>query len=117
MRVARPTARRRRRNAQVILRHCLERAREGGHAGDGIEAAELGDYLRDLRPTLAQFDPAIRRLDDAVKDEVLALVAAAMPGGCRRRSGVPRKSEFLADLSASCMRSMQLRPLQPTRDA
>lgn len=63
------------------------------------EAAELGDYLRDARPTMAQFGPAIRRLEDGSKEEVLAVVATARAvvdaDGARR----PREVEFLADLS------------------
>ena len=59
---------------QVILDFCLERARKAGTPATAMEAAELGDYLRDLRPTMAQFDPAIRRLEESGKDEVLALV-------------------------------------------
>ena len=84
---------------QVILEFCLDRARKAGTPATAKEAAELGDYLRDLRPTMAQFDPAIRRLEHSGKDEVLALVAAAKAvvdaDGTRRA----REVEFLADLS------------------
>ena len=52
---------------QVILRLCLERARKAGTPATAMEAAELGDYLRDLRPTMAQFDPAIRRLEHSAR--------------------------------------------------
>ena len=84
---------------QVIFEFCLERARKAGTPATAMEAAELGDYLRDLRPTMAQFDPAIRRLEECGKDEVLALVAAAKAvvdaDGARRA----QEAEFLADLS------------------
>jgi hypothetical protein len=83
---------------EAILRHCLEEARKAGAPATAAEAAELGDYLRDLRPTTAQLDPSIRRLEDGTKDEVLAVVAAAIAvvdaDGARR----PREMEFLTDL-------------------
>jgi hypothetical protein len=84
---------------QVILAFCLDQARKAGEPATAKEAAELGDYLRDLRPTMAQFDPAIRRLEESGKDDVVALVAAAKAvvdaDGARRA----REVEFLADLS------------------
>jgi tellurite resistance protein len=82
----------------VILRHCLDQARKGGGPATTSEAAELGDYLRELRPIFAQFEPAIRRLEDCSKDEVIAVVAAAIAvvdaDGARR----PREVEFLTEL-------------------
>lgn len=84
---------------QVILEFCLERARKAGKPATAGEVAELGDYIRDLRPSMAQFDPAIRRLEESGKDEVVALVAAAKAvvdaDGARRE----REIEFLDDLS------------------
>jgi tellurite resistance protein len=84
---------------QVILEHCLHEARKAGVPVTAKEAAELGDYLRDVRPTTAQFGPAIRRLEDGSKEEVLAVVATARAvvdaDGARR----PREVEFLDDLS------------------
>jgi tellurite resistance protein len=84
---------------QVILDFYLAESRKAGKPATATEAAELGDYLRDLRPTTAQFGPAIRRLEDAEKDEVVALVAAAIAvvdaDGARRA----REVEFLAELS------------------
>ncbi len=83
---------------QVILEHCLDRARKGGIQATAAEAAELGDYLRDLRPIMAQFEPAIRRLEEGSKDELIAVVAAAIAlvdaDGMRR----PREVEFLTEL-------------------
>ena len=83
---------------QAILDHCLDRARQAGKPATAAEAAELGDHLRDLRPRMTQFDHAIRRLEDGSKDEMIALVAAAMAvvdaDGARRE----RELEFLADL-------------------
>src|SRR5678816_3925252 len=38
----------------VILHHCLDQARKAGVPATAAEAAELGDYLRDLRPITAQ---------------------------------------------------------------
>jgi len=69
---------------QVILEFCLDRARRAGKPATAKEAAEFGDYLRDLRPSLAQFGPAIRCLEDTEKDEVVALVARR-----RRLSSMP----------------------------
>ena len=84
---------------QVILEFCLERARKAGNPATAGEVAELGDYIRDLRPSMAQFDPAIRRLEESGKEEVVALVAAAKAvidaDGARRA----REIEFLDDLS------------------
>jgi tellurite resistance protein len=83
---------------EAILRHCLEEARKAGAPATASEAAELGDYLHDLRPTTAQLGPSIRRLEDGTKEEVLAVVAAAIAvvdaDGARR----PREMEFLTDL-------------------
>jgi len=84
---------------QVILEFCLDQARKAGKPATAKEAAELGDYVRDLRPSFAQFGPAIRRLEESGKDDVLALVAAAQAvvdaDGARRA----REVEFLAELS------------------
>jgi len=83
---------------EVILHHCLERAHNSGEPATASEAAELGDYLRDLRPTTAQLGPSIRRLERGTKEEVIAVVTAAIAlvdaDGARR----PREVEFLADL-------------------
>jgi len=83
---------------EVILHHCLDQARKAGLPPTASEAAELGDYLRDLRPVMAQFEPAIERLEDGSKDELLAVVAAAIAlvdaDGTRR----PREIEFLTEL-------------------
>lgn len=83
---------------RAILDHCLDEARKAGVPATAAEAAELGDYLRDLRPIMSQFDPAIRRLEEGTKEEALAVVAAAIAvvdaDGARR----PREIEFLADL-------------------
>ena len=83
---------------EVILHHCIDQARKTGLPATATEAAELGDYLRDLRPVVAQFEPSPRRLEHGTKDEVLAIVAAAIAvvdaDGTRR----PREVEFLTDL-------------------
>jgi hypothetical protein len=83
---------------EVILHHCLEQAHNSGEPATASEAAELGDYLRDLRPTTAQLGPSIRRLEHGTKEEVIAVVSAAIAlvdaDGARR----PREVEFLADL-------------------
>jgi len=83
---------------EVILHHCLEQAHTAGEPATASEAAELGDYLRDLRPTTAQLGPSIRRLERGTKEEVIAVVAAAIAvvdaDGARR----PREIEFLTDL-------------------
>lgn len=83
---------------EVILHHCLEQAHNAGGPATAAEAAELGDYLRDLRPVTAQLGPAIRRLEHGTKEEVIALVTAAIAlvdaDGARR----PREIAFLTDL-------------------
>jgi len=83
---------------EAILHHCLEEARKAGAPATVAEAAELGDYLRDLRPTTAQLGPSIRRLERSTKEEVLAVVSTAIAvvdaDGARR----PREMEFLTDL-------------------
>ncbi len=84
---------------EVILHHCLKQAHNaGGPATTAAEAAELGDYLRDLRPTTAQLGPSIRRLERGTKEEVIAVVTAAIAvvdaDGARR----PREVQFLTDL-------------------
>jgi tellurite resistance protein len=83
---------------EVILHHCLEQAHNAGEPATAAEAAELGDYLRDLRPVTAQLDPAIRRLEHGTKEEVIAVVTAAIAvvdaDGARR----PREMAFLSDL-------------------
>ena len=83
---------------EVILHHCLEQAHNSGQPATASEAAELGDYLHDLRPTTAQLGPSIRRLERGTKEEVIAVVTAAIAlvdaDGARR----PREVEFLADL-------------------
>ena len=83
---------------EVILHHCLEQAHNAGEPATAAEAAELGDYLRDLRPTSAQLAPSIRRLEQGTKEEVLAVVTAAIAvvdaDGTRR----PREMDFLTDL-------------------
>jgi tellurite resistance protein len=83
---------------EVILHHCLEQAHSAGGPATAAEAAELGDYLRDLRPTSAQLAPSIKRLERGTKEEVLAVVTAAIAvvdaDGMRR----PREVAFLTDL-------------------
>ena len=83
---------------EVILHHCLEQAHNAGEPATAAEAAELGDYLRDLRPTTAQLGPSIRRLEHGTKEEVIGVVTAAIAvvdaDGARR----PREMEFLSDL-------------------
>jgi len=83
---------------QVILHHCLDQAHKAGMPATAAEAAELGDHLRDLRPTMTQFYPALGRLEEASKDAVLAVIATAMAvvdaDGTRRE----RELEFLLDL-------------------
>ena|SRR5687768_13640391 len=83
---------------QMILQHCLDQAHKAGIPANAAEAAELGDHLRELRPTMTQFYPAIGRLEAASKDEVLAVIATAMAvvdaDGTRRE----RELEFLLDL-------------------
>jgi hypothetical protein len=83
---------------KVILHHCLEQAHNAGDPATAAEAAELGDYLRDLRPVSAQLNPAIRRLEHGTKEEIIAVVTAAIAlvdaDGARR----PREMTFLTDL-------------------
>jgi hypothetical protein len=83
---------------EVILHHCLGQAHSSGEPATASEAAELGDYLRDLRPTTAQLAPSIRKLEHGTKEEVLAIVTAAIAlvdaDGARR----PREMTFLSDL-------------------
>jgi len=83
---------------EVILHHCLEQAHNACEPATAAEAAELGDYLRDLRPTTAQLGPSLRRLERGTKEEVIAVVAAAIAvvdaDGARR----PREVVFLTDL-------------------
>jgi hypothetical protein len=84
---------------QLIWQHCLDEARKAGAPATAAEAAELGDYVRELRPTMTEFYPAIGRLENGSKEEVVALVATAKAivdaDGTRR----PREVEFLADLT------------------
>ena len=90
---------------EVILHHCLEQAHNSGEPATASEAAELGDYLRDLRPTTAQLGPSIRRLEHGTKEEVIAVVTAAIAlvdaDGARRRA----KSNSSLISVASSMRS------------
>lgn len=83
---------------EVILHHRLEQAHNAGEPATASEAAELGDYLRDLRPTSAQLGPAVRRLEHGTKEGVIAVVTAAIAvvdaDGTRR----PREVTFLTDL-------------------
>jgi tellurite resistance protein len=83
---------------EAILHHCLEEARKAGMPATAAEAAELSDHLRDLRPSMTQFRPAISRLERGSKEEMIALVAAAKAvvdaDGARR----PREMEFLSEL-------------------
>lgn len=84
---------------QLILQHCLDEASNAGVPATAAEAAELGDYLRDLKPAMTEFLPAIGRLENGSKAEVMALVATARAivdaDGERR----PREVQFLADLT------------------
>jgi tellurite resistance protein len=83
---------------EVILHHCLEQAHVSGEPATAAEAAELGDYLRDLRPTSAQLAPSIKRLEHGTKEEVVAVITTAIAvvdaDGDRR----PREVAFLTDL-------------------
>jgi hypothetical protein len=84
---------------QVVLSHCLERARQMGVEATLAEVAALTDHLRDFRPTRAQLQPALKRLERDSKDDIIALVAAAKAvvdaDGVRR----PREVRFLDELS------------------
>ena len=84
---------------EVILNHCLARAKLSGLELSLNEMAALSDYLREFRPTQAQLRPALKRLDRDSKDDIIALVAAAQgvvdADGMRR----PREVQFLSQLS------------------
>jgi hypothetical protein len=84
---------------QLIIQHCLDEAQKAGRPATSAEAAELGDYVRELRPSMNQFLPSISRLEAGSKEEIVALVATAKAivdaDGAQR----PRELEFLADLS------------------
>jgi len=85
---------------EVIFKHCIDRAQKSGLSLTANDAAELGDYLRDLRPARTQLDHALKELERDPKDEIVALVEAAIAlidaDGVRR----PEEQKFLAELTA-----------------
>ncbi|HEY4263672.1 MAG TPA: hypothetical protein VGM72_00010 [Micropepsaceae bacterium] len=84
---------------EVILDHCLDRAKLSGLELSLMEKTALSDYLHAFRPSRAQFGPALKRLHHDSHGDIVSLVAAAQrvvdADGVRR----PREIKFLEDLS------------------
>ena len=84
---------------EIILDHCLDRAKISGLELSLMEKAALNDYLRAFRPSRAQFGPALKRLHHDSHGDIVSLVAAAQrvvdADGIRR----PREVKFLEELS------------------
>jgi len=64
------------RERDVIVTHCVIMARRRGLELDGPGTIEFVEYIDAYRPTLAQLDPALKRLEHGHHDELAALVAA-----------------------------------------
>jgi tellurite resistance protein len=88
---------------EVILNHCLARAKLSGLELSLNELAALSDYLRDFRPSHAQLRPALKRLEHDSKDDIIALVAAAQgvvdADGLRRAQEVKFLEQLAHDLA------------------
>lgn len=61
----------------VIVAHCVTVAGRRGIHMDPPRTAILTDYISEFRPTLMQLDPALARLAESTKAELLELIEAA----------------------------------------
>jgi hypothetical protein len=64
---------------EVIFRYCADRAQHAGLALTSSEETALADYLRSYQPTQMQLVPALERLKEDKKEDIAALVDAAIP--------------------------------------
>ncbi|HEX4535035.1 MAG TPA: hypothetical protein VH000_12435 [Rhizomicrobium sp.] len=62
---------------KLIADHCLARANAIGVALDENERQDLNDYIADVRPSLAQLDPALHRIEKEGSQSVGALLSTA----------------------------------------
>jgi tellurite resistance protein len=62
---------------QAILDHCLALLRQNGTPANDADRAALEDYITDLRPSLMQLEPALKRLEREPPETVAAMLAAA----------------------------------------
>lgn len=84
---------------EVILNHCIERAKKAGIELTETEKRALRDYLSEFSPFPAQLELAVKHLRLDSQDDVVALVVAARAivdaDGVRR----PREVDFLSELA------------------
>jgi hypothetical protein len=85
---------------EVILRYCLARAQTAGIDITPAERLALKDHLSRYRPSRNELDLAIKRMRQDSKEDIAALIAAALEivdaDGERR----PRELQFLTELSS-----------------
>ena len=84
---------------EIILQHCIERAKKAGIALTETEKRALNDHLSDFAPFPAELELAVKHLRLDSQDDIVALVVAARAivdaDGVRR----PREVEFLSELA------------------
>ena len=88
----------------VMFDYCVTRSRKMGLEPTEVEAAALRNLLVDYRPPRSQLDVAIRRLSREPKDDIAALLDAAVAmvdaDGVRRPSELQFLQELRLDLDA-----------------
>jgi hypothetical protein len=62
---------------EAILAHCLTLAAKAGMPIEDGERAALRAYIAEFRPTFAQLDPALKRIEDEPVRHFAELLAAA----------------------------------------
>ena len=88
----------------VIFDYCVARSCKKGMEPTEVEAATLRNLLMDYRPPRSQLDIAIRRLSHEPKEDIAALLDAAVAvvdaDGVRRPSELQFLQELRLDLDA-----------------
>lgn len=83
----------------VILRHCIARAKNAGIELTEAEKLALNHHLYEFRPLRSQLERAVRHMRRDTREDIIALVVAAKAivdaDGVRR----PREVEFLKALA------------------
>lgn len=82
----------------VIVGHCMALANRHGVAVNEADRAALAKYVARFRPSLTQFDPALRRLERDSLDDLADLFAAASAVICADGEVDPAELHLLDEI-------------------
>jgi hypothetical protein len=63
---------------EAIVAHCLAMAEKSGIAVNEAERDALAAYIAEFRPTFAQLEPALKRIENESAENIAALIASAI---------------------------------------